>query len=200
MAKGLTEQYINVIVLAKDESRRLGHRFVCTEQILIGIISEETNIAARLLKSMGVTLEQAKIEVEKIIGRGSVSAIDDLNPFSPEATSASDLAKAAKLFESMGITLEQARIEVEKIIGRDSGSSLNDMNPFSPKIARVIDIAEEESQLLGNDDTFTGAEHLLLGIIRIEDGVALQVLANLGVDSTKIRDQVVQMLQKNTEK
>jgi ATP-dependent Clp protease ATP-binding subunit ClpA len=147
--KGFTEKSIKVIVLAQEESHRLGHSFVGTEQFLLGILSEDTSVAAKVLKSRGVTLEHARIEVEKITGRGS---------------------------DFVAVTTPR----------------------FSPKACRAIDLAyEEEAQQLGSD--YIDAEHLLLGMLRIEDGIALQVLANLGVDSTEIRDLVVRMLVENTE-
>ena len=145
----LTEQAIKATVLAQLESRQLGHNFVGTEQILLGTIGVENSVAAKVLKSMGVTLEQARIEVEKVIGRGSGYVAARLGP------------------------------------------------PFTSNAARALELAEEESQQLGHN--YIGAEHLLLGTLRIEDGNALKVLANLGVDSTKIRDLVVRMLNENTE-
>lgn len=55
-------------MLAQEEARRLGHNFVGTEQILLGLIGESTGIAAKVLKSMSVNLKDARVEVEKIIG------------------------------------------------------------------------------------------------------------------------------------
>jgi ATP-dependent Clp protease ATP-binding subunit ClpA len=149
--KGFAEKFFKVIMLAQDESRRLGHSFVCTEQILLGILGEETSIAAKVLKSKGVTLEHARIEVEKITGRCS-----NFSDFVP--------------------------IEI----------------PFSPKARRALDLALEEAQQLGRK-YYIDIEHLLLGTLRIEDGIALQVLANLGVDATEIRSLVVGRLGENTE-
>lgn len=71
MFERFTEKAIKVIMLAQEEARRLGHNFVGTEQILLGLIGEGTGIAAKTLKSLGVTLRDARVEVEKIIGRGS---------------------------------------------------------------------------------------------------------------------------------
>ena len=71
MFERFTEKAIKVIMLAQEEARRLGHNFVGTEQILLGLIGEGTGVAAKVLKSMGVNLKDARIEVEKIIGRGS---------------------------------------------------------------------------------------------------------------------------------
>ncbi len=152
MIKGLTEECIKVMMLAQQESRQLGHNFYGTEQFLLGTLGVEDSIAARALKSMGVTLDRARVEVEKIIGRGSW------------------------------------RLVPTEIISEI---------PFSPNARRALELAEEECQQLGHN--YIGAEHLLLGTLRVEEGNALKVLANLGVDSTQIRDLVVRMLGENSE-
>lgn len=56
-------------MLAQEESRRLGHNFVGTEQLLLGLIGEGTGTSAKVLKSMGMNLRDARVEVEKVIGR-----------------------------------------------------------------------------------------------------------------------------------
>src|SRR5262249_40965399 len=66
-----TESAISVYSLAQEESRRLGHNFIGTEQILIGLVGQGSSNAAKTLKSMGVKVKEARTEVEKIIGRGS---------------------------------------------------------------------------------------------------------------------------------
>src|ERR1700677_4130491 len=71
MFERFTEKAIKVIMLAQEEARRLGHNFVGTEQILLGLLGERTGVAAKALNSFGVTLKDARVEVEKIIGRGS---------------------------------------------------------------------------------------------------------------------------------
>ena len=71
MFERFTEKAIKVIMLAQEEARRLGHNFVGTEQILLGLIGEGTGIGPKVLKSMGVNLKDARVEVEKIIGLGS---------------------------------------------------------------------------------------------------------------------------------
>ncbi|GLJ18276.1 hypothetical protein SUGI_0323230 [Cryptomeria japonica] len=71
MFERYTEKAIKVIMLSQEESRRLGHNQVGTEQILLGLIGEGTGIAAKVLKSVGINLKEARVEVEKIIGRGT---------------------------------------------------------------------------------------------------------------------------------
>jgi ATP-dependent Clp protease ATP-binding subunit ClpC len=84
MFESFTEKAIKVIMLAQEEARRLGHNFVGTEQILLGLIGEGTGVGSRVLKSMGVNLKEARVEVEKIIGRGSGFVAVEI-PFTPRA-------------------------------------------------------------------------------------------------------------------
>jgi|GEM_PF-1783329 len=71
MFERFTEQAIKVIMLAQEEARRLGQNFIGTEQILLGLIGESKSIAATVLKSQGIGLAEARVKVERIIGRGS---------------------------------------------------------------------------------------------------------------------------------
>mgnify|MGYP001803622909 FL=1 len=91
MFERFTEKAIIVIMLAQEEARRLGHNFVGTEQILLGLLCEGTGIAARVLKSMSVTLKDARTEVEKIIGRGSGFVAVEI-PFTPRAKRVLEMA------------------------------------------------------------------------------------------------------------
>ena len=71
MFERFTEKAIKVIMLAQEEARRLGHNFVGTEQILLGLIGEGTGVAAKALKSMGVNLKDAQ-KSKKLSGAGQV--------------------------------------------------------------------------------------------------------------------------------
>ncbi|EMS46268.1 ATP-dependent Clp protease ATP-binding subunit clpA-like protein CD4B, chloroplastic [Triticum urartu] len=107
MFERFTEKAIKVIMLAQEEARRLGHNFVGTEQILLGLIGEGTGIAAKVLKSMGISLKDARVEVEKIIGRGSGFVAVEI-PFTP---------RAKRVLE---LSLEEAR-QLESTLSMDSG-------------------------------------------------------------------------------
>jgi DNA-binding transcriptional ArsR family regulator len=87
-----TAKAIAVISTAQSESRRLSHQYVGTEQILLGLVSEGSN-TAEILNSMGVNLENAQIEVEKIIGRGNKLTPVDI-PFTPRAKQVLELSVA----------------------------------------------------------------------------------------------------------
>ena len=86
MFEHFTDKAIKAIMLAQEEARRLGHNFVGTEQILLGLIGEGTGVAAKVLTDLGVTLKDARTEVEKIIGRGSGFVPAEI-PFTPKVKS-----------------------------------------------------------------------------------------------------------------
>ncbi len=146
MFERFTEKAIKVIMLAQEEARRLGHNFVGTEQILLGLIGEGTGIAAKTLKSLGVTLRDARVEVEKIIGRGSGFVAVEI--------------------------------------------------PFTPRAKRVLELSWDEARQLGHN--YIGTEHLLLGLIREGEGVAVRVLENVGVELARVRSTVIRMLGETT--
>ena len=91
MFERFTEKAIKVVMLAQEESRRLGHNFVGTEQILLGLIGEGAGVATKVLKSMGVNLKDARIEVERRIGRGSGFVAVEI-PFTPRAKRVLEMA------------------------------------------------------------------------------------------------------------
>nr|YP_010596556.1 putative regulatory subunit of ATP-dependent Clp protease [Chrysotila carterae]WAK83192.1 putative regulatory subunit of ATP-dependent Clp protease [Chrysotila carterae] len=84
MFERFTEKAIKVIMLGQEESRRLGHNFVGTEQILLGLIGEGTGIGPKVLRSMGINLKDARVEVEKLVGRGTGFVAVEI-PFTPRA-------------------------------------------------------------------------------------------------------------------
>ena len=149
MFERFTEKAIRVIMLAQEESRRLGHNFVGTEQLLLGLIAEGTGIAAKTLKSMGVNIKEAREEVEKIIGRGCGFVAVEI-PFTPRAKKVLELSwdearqlghnyigtehlllgliregegVAAKILENLGVDLNKCRSNVIKMLGETKTSS-----------------------------------------------------------------------------
>ena len=153
MFERFTEKAIKVIMLAQEEARRLGHNFVGTEQILLGLIGEGTGVAAKVLKSLGVNLKDSRIEVEKIIGRGSGFVAVEI-PFTPRAKRVLELSLeearqlghnyigtehlllgliregegvAARVLENLGIDLTKIRTQVIRMLGETAevGSGAN---------------------------------------------------------------------------
>jgi ATP-dependent Clp protease ATP-binding subunit ClpC len=99
---------------------------------------------------------------------------------------------AAKALLSLGIGLEIVRQEVEEVIGRGEHSPPGHI-PFTPRAKKVLELSLRESLQLGHD--YIGTEHILLGLLREGDGVAAQVLVRLGADMTRVRRQVIMLLE-----
>jgi ATP-dependent Clp protease ATP-binding subunit ClpA len=98
---------------------------------------------------------------------------------------------AAKALGSMNISLRVVRFQVEEIIGR--GESVQSGHiPFTPRAKKVLELSLREALQLGHD--YIGTEHILLGLIREGEGVAAQVLQQLGADLNLVRQQVLQLL------
>ena len=149
MFERFTEKAIKVIMLAQEEARRLGHNFVGTEQVLLGLIGEGTGVAAKTLKTMGVSLKEARAEVEKIIGRGSGFVAVEI-PFTPRAKRVLELSwdearqlghnyigtehlllgliregegVAARVLENLGVDMNKIRSSVIKMLGESKPQS-----------------------------------------------------------------------------
>lgn len=94
MFERFTEKSIKVIMIAQEEARRLGHNFLGSEQLLLGLIGEGTSTAAKALKSQGFDLKTGRILEEAIIGRGSGFVVSEI-PFTPRAKIAIENAWSA---------------------------------------------------------------------------------------------------------
>jgi len=143
MFNRFTERARRVILLAREEAKRLDHDYLGTEHLLLGLIREGEGVAALALQNLGIDLEQVRQEVEKAVGRGG-------------------------------------------------GSLFLGQIPFTPRAKKVLELAVTEARNLGHN--YIGTEHLLLGLIREGEGVAAQILTNLGADLEKVREEVVALL------
>lgn len=107
-----TEKAIRTIMLAQEEARRLGHNRVGTEQILLGLIGEGTGIAAQALSSCGVELNDARVEVEKQIGRGTGPLKIEI-PFTDEAKKSLELSwRESKRYKERHIGTEHLLLAI----------------------------------------------------------------------------------------
>jgi len=168
MFERFTEKAIKVIMLAQEEARRLGHNFVGTEQILLGLIGEGTGIAAKTLKGMGVNLKEARTEVEKIIGRGSGFVAVEI-PFTPRAKRVLELSwdearqlghnyigtehlllgliregegVAARVLENLGVDLTKIRSNVIRMLGETRGSVASSSSPGRSKTPTLDEFSQ----------------------------------------------------------
>lgn len=142
MFEYFSDKAIKAVMLSQEEARRLGHNFVGTEQLLLGIIGEGTSIAAKVLSDQNLNLDNTRREIESIIGRGS--------GFMPPEI------------------------------------------PFTPRAKRVFESAMKEARQLGNN--YIAPEHILLGLLQDEEGVAAKVLENFGIERRQLRTELIKNL------
>jgi ATP-dependent Clp protease ATP-binding subunit ClpC len=91
MFEKFTEGAIKVIMLSQEEARRMGHNFVGTEQLFLGVVGQRQGMGAKALRSLGVTLKKARKEVENYIGRGTGFVASEI-PFTPRAKRVLEMA------------------------------------------------------------------------------------------------------------
>src|SRR5580698_1855037 len=98
---------------------------------------------------------------------------------------------AAKALDALGVTFDVVREKVEEAIGANTNPSPGSP-PFTPRAKKVLELSLREALQLGH--SYIGTEHMLLGLVREGDGVAAQVLSDLGADMARVRTQVIQMM------
>ena len=204
MFERFTEKAIRVIMLAQEESRRLGHNFVGTEQLLLGLISEGTGIASKTLKSMGVNIKEAREEVEKIIGRGCGFVAVEI-PFTPRAKKVLELSwdearqlghnyigtehlllgliregegVAAKVLENLGVDLNKCRSNIIKMLGETKTSSSSGSSLATPGVSQTKAKTPSLDEF-GTDLTLAAQEQRLDPVVGREKEVerVIQILA-----------------------
>ena len=205
MFERFTEKAIKVIMLAQEEARRLGHNFVGTEQVLLGLIGEGTGIAAKTLKSMGVNLKDARIEVEKIIGRGSGFVAVEI-PFTPRAKRVLELSwdearqlghnyigtehlllgliregegVAARVLENLGVDLNKVRSNVVKMLGDSKPQTSGAGVGSSSSSSQASKVKTPSLDEFGTDLTQAAAEQRLDPVVGREKEIerVIQILA-----------------------
>ncbi|MFM7465230.1 MAG: ATP-dependent Clp protease ATP-binding subunit [Cyanobium sp.] len=195
MFERFTEKAIKVIMLAQEEARRLGHNFVGTEQILLGLIGEGTGVAAKVLKSMGINLKDARVEVEKIIGRGSGFVAVEI-PFTPRAKRVLELSLeearqlghnyigtehlllgliregegvAARVLENLGVDLAKVRTQVIRMLGETAEVAAGGGSKGSTKTPTLDEFGSNLTQLAAESklDPVVGRQNEIDRVIQI---------------------------------
>jgi len=195
MFERFTEKAIKVIMLAQEEARRLGHNFVGTEQILLGLIGEGTGVAAKVLKSMGVNLKDARVEVEKIIGRGSGFVAVEI-PFTPRAKRVLELSLeearqlghnyigtehlllgliregegvAARVLENLGVDLSKVRTQVIRMLGETAEVAAGSSSQGRTKTPTLDEFGSNLTEMAakGNLDPVVGRQKEIERVIQI---------------------------------
>ncbi len=139
-----TERVRKVLAMAREEAARLHHEYVGTEHILLGLIREGEGVAAAVLQSLNVDLDEIQQKIEDTVKKG----------------------KAAQA----------------------TGPDL----PYTSRAKKVLELAMSEARELNH--SYVGTEHLLLGLLREEKGIAAQVLTESGVNLDAARSETLRLL------
>jgi len=146
MFERFTDKGRKIIILAREEAERHQNDYLGTEHLALAILRETDGIALAILKKMGLTPDQVRLEIERNLPSG-------------------------------GSTMTFGEI------------------PFTPRVKKVIEFAVEEARLLGHNHI--GSEHLLLGLLREEEGIGGKILRSLGANLLTARQLTVNFLRKS---
>ena len=142
MYQRFTEKAERAIAFSQQSAVELGHNYVGTEHILLGLVKEGTGVASRVLQAQGITEDKILKEIDELIGKGETAG--------------------------------------EAPVG------------FTPRTKRVLELAFKEARRMGQG--YIGTEHLLLGIMKEGESVAVRILMDLGVDPQKLLSELVKVL------
>ncbi|HET9242421.1 MAG TPA: Clp protease N-terminal domain-containing protein, partial [Gaiella sp.] len=98
---------------------------------------------------------------------------------------------AARVLEQLDITVEEVRAQVARIVGQGDEVTTGQI-PFTPRAKKVLELALREALSLGHN--YIGTEHILLGLVRENEGVAARILLDFDADAEKIRNEIIRML------
>ncbi|MCZ7588581.1 MAG: UvrB/UvrC motif-containing protein [Gaiella sp.] len=98
---------------------------------------------------------------------------------------------AARVLGAMDVTLEEVRAEVERIVGRGEAPATGQI-PFTPGGKKTLELALREAIALGHN--YIGTEHILLGLVRADEGVGAEILREHDADPERIRQAIIRML------
>jgi ATP-dependent Clp protease ATP-binding subunit ClpA len=196
-----TDRARRAVTASQEEARSLGHGYIGTEHLLLGLLREEDGIAARVLKSVGVSHDGVRADLESVVGRGTAPTDD------------------AEALRAIGIDLDAVRASVERAFGpgaleraptprrprpgarrrarrrRRCGYAVPGGHiPFTPRSKKVLELALRESLRLRHG--YIGTEHILLALVDEGEGLAAAILVKKGVSLPQLRRRVLAALGK----
>jgi ATP-dependent Clp protease ATP-binding subunit ClpA len=209
-----TDRARQVVVLAQEEARALNHNYIGTEHFLLGLLREQEGLAAGVLGSLGITLEGVRTRVVRIVGQGDEPVTGQI-PFTKHAVNVTNLAQrealslghnyigtehillalvreneglAARILLDFPADAEKLREEIIRTIGFER---------FTERGRQVVVLAQNEARVLRHN--YIGTEHILLGLLREQEGLAARVLESLGVTLEEARARVVRIVGQGDE-
>ena len=179
MFERFTDKARTSLAVASAEAERLGHNFLGTEHVLLGLL-QSGGVAAQVLASEGLTVDAVRDEVRRRVGSGSPTDAESLR--------------------SIGIDLDEVRSAVEGSFGpgalerpvKAKGVRWRTRRPFVPRAKKVLELGLREALGLGHN--YIGTEHVLLAIVRLGEGVAFEILRDRIGDPAALRPKVLEVL------
>ena len=197
MFNKFTERARKVILLAKQEAKRFNHDYIGTEHILLGLLREGEGVAAAVLQSLGMNLNNIRLEVEKLVQLGPTTVVSGDLPFTPKAKKVMELAMeeartlghnyigtehlllgliregegvASQVFMNMGLDLEKVREEVIKLLGSTTPGSQFSQGASGPS-SSVSKTKTPALDAFGRDLTKLAKENKLDPVIGRDDEI-----------------------------
>jgi ATP-dependent Clp protease ATP-binding subunit ClpA len=169
MFERFTEQARQVVVLSQEEARALGHPFIGTEHLLLGVAGAGAGLGPKILADAGLAHDALRTEVVARVGGIDRDAL-----------------------ATIGIDLDRVREAVEESFGPGAldPPSCGGRIPFTARSKKALELSLREAIRL--DQRAIGTEHILLGLAH--DGLAAELLAERGLTLERIRDLVREAL------
>ncbi|MGW2865715.1 Clp protease N-terminal domain-containing protein [Streptomyces sp. NPDC001205] len=174
MFEFFTERARQAIVASQDEALALGHDFIGTEHVLLGLAGTRDSTAHDALTARGVAVDRVREETVRILEAAGVPS------------SGGQPAKDA--LASIGIDVEEIKRQADSTFG--PGAFQYPRPAYTPRAKQVLEATLREAKALGHERF--GTEHMLLGLLSAGDGGrGLEVLAALGTDLAALRTEVL---------
>jgi ATP-dependent Clp protease ATP-binding subunit ClpA len=161
------------ITLSQDEAITLGHDFIGTEHMLLGLVRVPEGMAGEILGEQGVTAGQVRAQTLRLLEAAGVSANGG--------------REAAEALAVIGIDVEEIRRRADDTFG--PGRFKFPRPGYTRRAKQVLELTLRESTELGHD--YVGTEHLLLALLTEGEGVGVQALGGIGVDPAALRTTVL---------
>jgi ATP-dependent Clp protease ATP-binding subunit ClpA len=191
MFERFTDQARAVVVQSQEESRRLRHRYIGTEHLLLALLDPSAGGTAALLAEAGLTAPAVRDDVRRL-------ATSDRPPLTTED---------AEALASIGIDLERVLARLEETLGPDAltppcpprrglfrrrGTATGGRIPFTGRAKKVLELSLREAVALRSGHI--GSEHILLGLLREGEGLAAAILTERRVDMKALRAATLRSL------
>jgi len=170
-----TQRVKRVLALAGKEAKSLNHSNVGTEHVLLGLLRESECAAARVLNHFGAELTRTRNEILKELDPNHTPGAESPPPQEPKTQSSSRHRRFLKCIANSILASMTPRVAPR-------------LNNFTPRGQQVLALARKEADRFNHN--YVGTEHLLLGLIKLNEGVAVNVLQKMGLELETVRMEV----------